>query len=77
MHEAKEEIVRILVRVSKRDKLLTRLNWEIMNVCSEKTAQALYFLLLKIAYQLFNQIERLRVDHPLLNRPFIFKKKCL
>jgi hypothetical protein len=34
-----------------------------------------YDSMLKLSFRLFNQIDRLRVDNPLLNRPFIVNKK--
>lgn len=70
--DAKHDVVKILVRLKKRDDLLNRLEDEIENIdCNE--AKATYFILLKLSCRIFNQIERLRVDNPLLNRPFIFK----
>ena len=72
--DAKHDVVKILVRLKKRDDLLNRLEDEIENIdCNE--AKATYFILLKLSCRIFNQIERLRVDNPLLNRPFIFKNQ--
>ena len=38
---------------------------------SADEAKAAYFLLLKVSLRIFGQITRLRVDNPMLNRPFI------
>lgn len=76
MHEAKEEIVRILLRVNKRRQLWDQFATEIVT-CSEKRAKGYYFVLLKMSHQLFGQVERLRVDHPMLNRPFMFNDESL
>ena len=76
MHEAKEEVVRILLRVNKREELMRQFGAELWN-CSEDQAKGYYFMVLKFSHKLFNQIERLRVDHPMLNRPFVYRQESL
>ena len=45
--------------------------------CSDIRAKGYYYIILKLSCRIFNQIERLRVDNPLLNRPFIYNDKNL
>lgn len=45
--------------------------------CSEVRAKGYYYILLKLSCRMFNQIERLRVDNPMLNRPFVYDDKNL
>lgn len=76
MYEAKQEIVRILYKAKKRDALMGQLDSEFRH-CSEVRAKGYYYILLKLSCRMFNQIERLRVDNPMLNRPFVYDDKNL
>ena len=40
--------------------------------CSQLRAKGYYYIILKLSYKIHNWINRLRVDYPLLNRPFIY-----
>lgn len=71
--EAKDEIIKILVFVNKRELLLNVLEDEIDNIAWNE-AKTVYSEIVKISFRTYNQIEKLRVDNPMLNRPFIFNK---
>ena len=71
--EAKDEIIKILVFVNKRELLLNVLEDEIDNIAWNE-AKTVYLEIVKISFRTYNQIEKLRVDNPMLNRPFIFNK---
>ena len=45
-----------------------------MKSASKIRNKGYYFVILKLSCRIFNLIERLRVDFPLLNRPFIYGK---
>ena len=51
--------------------MLNNLEDEWDNISAEE-AKAAYFLLLKVAFRIFCQVDRLRVDNPMLNRPFVY-----
>ena len=72
MYDSKHEIVKILVQVQKLDNLLNTLEDQV-DFISDEEAKATYFIILKSSFRLFNHIERMRIDNPLLNRPFIYK----
>lgn len=44
---------------------------------TEQRASAYYWLILKSSCKLFNLVYRLRKDHPLVNRPFIYNEENL
>lgn len=73
MYEAKHELVRILVKAKKRDNLLNLMDKEMGSEMNDVMAKQYYFTLLKISCRIYNQVQRLRVDHPMLNRPFIYQ----
>lgn len=74
MHDAKEDVIRILLRVKKREELLGQLDDELLS-CTELRAKGYYFVLLKLSCKLFNLMEALKVNHPMMNRPFMYKEK--
>jgi len=43
--------------------------------CTAIRAKGYYYIVLKLSCRIYNQIERLRVDNPMLNRPFIYNRK--
>jgi len=65
-----------LVKTRKRENLLNQFEDE-LDELSDVRAKGYYFIILKQSCRIYNQIERLRVDNPLLNRPFIFMGKNL
>lgn len=69
--EATETITKILLKITKRENLVNQFLVE-LNECSNIRAKGYYYVILKLSGRIYNQIERLRVDHPLLNRPFIY-----
>ena len=74
MYEAKQEVVRILAKIKKRENLIKQFESEV-DEASETRAKGYYYILLKISTKLHNQIERLKVDNPMLHRPFIYQRK--
>lgn len=40
---------------------------------TEGTAKQYYFTLLKLSCKIYNMVQLLRTDHPMLNRPFIYQ----
>ena len=44
---------------------------------TELRAKGYYFIILKLSTRIFNQVERLRIDYPILNRPFIYNRENL
>lgn len=72
MYEAKYELVRILVKAKKREHLLNLMDNEMDQDMTDVTAKQFYFTLLKISCRIYNQVQRLRIDNPMLNRPFIY-----
>jgi len=74
MYDAKQEIVRILVKIKKREQLMNQFDEEVEK-CTDIRAKGYYFIILKLSTRIHNQIERLRVDNPMLNRPFIFNRE--
>ena len=74
MYEAKQEVVRILVKIKKRESLMTQFDDEIDD-CTEIRAKGYYYIILKLSTRIYNQIERLKVDNPMLNRPFIYNRE--
>lgn len=71
MHEAKHQIVKILLKMKQREAMLNHLE-DTLDQMSSDEAKATYFILLKVSFRIYGSIDRLRVDHPMLNRPFIF-----
>lgn len=71
MHEAKHQIVKILLKIKQREAMLNHMEDSLDQMSSEE-AKAAYFVLLKVSFRIYGSIDRLRVDHPMLNRPFIF-----
>ena len=67
----KDEIIKILVFVNKRELLLDVLEDELENIAWNE-AKTVYLEIVKISFRTYNQIEKLRVDNPMLNRPFVF-----
>ena len=43
--------------------------------CTDVRAKGYYYIVLKLSCRIYNQVERLRVDNPMLNRPFIYHRK--
>lgn len=76
MYDCYQEIVHILIKVKKRTQLITQFQEE-FNDASETRAKGYYFILLKLSTRIFNQVERLRIDFPMLNRPFIYNRENL
>lgn len=74
MFECYQEIVRILVKVQKRKQLISQFQEEV-DEATHMRAKGYYFIILKISTRIFNQIERLRIDFPILNRPFIYNRE--
>jgi len=70
MFEAKHEVAKILFAMRKREALLNEFEAELFAL-SPQDAKDTYYTLLKLGFRIWNQVERLRVDNPLLNRPFI------
>jgi len=70
LFEAKHEVAKILVAVRKREALLNNFEAELYSLSAQE-AKTTYFALLKLGFRVWNQIDRLRVDNPLLNRPFV------
>ena len=70
-YESKYEIVRILVKAKQREHLLNKFEKDLDSIDSTK-AKEYYFSLLKDSRLLYNKIERLKIDNPMLNRPFFF-----
>jgi hypothetical protein len=70
-YESKYEIVRILVKAKQREHLLNKFEKDLDSIDSTK-AKEYYISLLKDSRLLYNKIERLKVDNPMLNRPFFF-----
>lgn len=75
-YESKYETVRILVKAKQREHLLNRFEKDLDRMDSNK-AKEYYMQLLKDSRLLYNKIERLKVDNPMLNRPFFFNQKNL
>jgi arsenate reductase-like glutaredoxin family protein len=73
-YDSKHEVVRILVKFKKRENLLNQFEAELDKMDSER-AKAFYSLVLKMSTRIYNQIERLRSDNPMLNRPFIYNNQ--
>jgi hypothetical protein len=73
MYEVKHLVVRILVKTKKRENMLNQFEYELDEV-SPLQAKDYYLQLLKMSTRIYNQIEHLRNDNPLLNRPFVFNK---
>ena len=71
IYEAKHEIVRILMKTKKREQIVNQYEDELRRMDSQQ-AKNYYEVLLKISCRLFNHIDRLRVDNPMLNRPFVY-----
>ena len=71
MHEAKHQIVKILLKIKQREAMLNHLE-DTLDRMSPEEAKATYFILLKVSFRIYGSIERLRVDNPMLNRPFFF-----
>ena len=76
MYDAKNEILRILVKVKKRETLMKQFDDEV-DECSDIRAKGYYYIILKLSCRIHNQVERLRVDNPMLNRPFIYDEANL
>lgn len=76
MFEAKQETFRILLRAKKRDDMVAAL-LESLPSTTPDDAKRDYNSVLKLSCKLFNQIERLRVDNALLNRPFMYNGENL
>ena len=62
MFDAQQEIVRILVKVKKREALMQQFEDEV-DESKDIRAKGYYFIILKLSCRIYNQIERLRVDH--------------
>ena len=73
LYEVKHLIVRILVKTKKRENMLNQFEYELDEILPLR-AKDYYYQILKMSCRIFNQIEHLRNDNPLLNRPFIFNK---
>ena len=69
--DATEAAAKILLKITKRENLVNQFLVE-LSECSKFRAKGYYYVILKLSGRIYNQIERLRVDHPLLNRPFIY-----
>ena len=54
----------------RRRNLLNALNNEEDEVCNDIITA--YKKMLKVSWSIFNTIEHLRLDHPMLNRPFVY-----
>ena len=76
MYEAKQEVVRILAKVKKRENLIKQFEAEVEEA-SETRAKGYYYVLLKLSTKLHNQVERLKVDNPMLHRPFVYQRRNL
>ena len=76
MYECFAEIVRILTKVKKRKQLIQQFQGEVEEA-TEIRAKGYYFIILKLSTRIFNQVERLRIDYPILNRPFIYNRENL
>lgn len=74
LFEAKDEIIKILLFVNRREQLLNVLEDELDNI-SWNEAKTVYIEIVKISLRTYNQIEKLKVDNSMLNRPFIFNEK--
>ena len=57
--------------MKKREALLNKFEDELGNISTQE-AKATYFIILKLSFRLYNMVDRLRVDNPMLNRPFIY-----
>ena len=53
MYDAKQEIVRILVKIKKREQLMEQFEDELED-CSELRAKGYYYILLKLSCRIFN-----------------------
>lgn len=73
LYEAREAIIRVLTTLNKHNVLSKLLEVELNHLCLDEAAAG-YDTLLKLSFKLFNQVDRIRVDNPLLNRPFIVNK---
>ena len=73
LYEVKHLIVRILVKTKKRENMLNQFEYELDEI-SPLHAKDYYYQILKMSCRIYNQVEHLRKDNPLLNRPFIFNK---
>ena len=71
MYEVKHQIVRILVKTKKRENMLNQFEYELDEIEALR-AKDYYYQILKMSCRVYNQIEHLRNDNPLINRPFIF-----
>ena len=73
MYEVKHDIVKILLKT----KLRNDIYFSFEEKTSAEQARKNYDTLLKQSARLYNIIERLRNDNPMLNRPFIYGKHNL
>ena len=70
-YDATQSIAQILLKINKIENMKSQLKKE-FKTASKIRNKGYYFVILKLSCRIFNLIERLRVDFPLLNRPFIY-----
>lgn len=76
MFDAKQMTITILLKARRRESFF-HLLLESQTLLTVDRAQIYYFIALKNSCKLFNMIARLRKDHALLQRPFIYNKENL
>ena len=76
MYEAKQETCRILVRAKAREEQMNSFLDTLASRQQDELKDS-YDSILKASCKLYNRVERMRVDNPLLNRPFMYNGQNL
>ena len=70
-YEAVERVSKVIMLVQRREQLVgSFMEQEVL--ADGHRVRALYTIILKLSQKIHLLIARLRVDHPLLNRPFVY-----
>ena len=76
MYEAKHETCKILVRAKAREEQMNSFLDTLAQSQPDEVKES-YNSILKLSCKLHNQVERMRVDNPMLNRPFMYNGQNL
>ena len=76
MFDAKQLTITVLLKARRRESFF-HLLLESKSLITIDRAQIYYFIALKNSCKLYNMVARLRKDHALLQRPFIYNKENL
>ena len=71
MYEVKQETVRIILKAQRRDAFL-HLILDSIELLTMERAAVYYWIVLKNSCKIFNMIAKMRRDHTLVQRPFIY-----